>query len=424
MSAGSHGGRHSDVRMKGFRQRTDVADVLALLDDAVQPLAVEPVPVGACAGRVLATDVEATLDVPGFDRSAMDGYAVIAGETFGARENDPVPLAMVGESFPARPFAGRVEPGQTVQVMTGAALPDGADAVVPAEIVRRVADTVLILDAIPPGKHVSRRGEDVKSGDPLLASGRCLRPQDAGLLASLGVSPVEVIRRPRVDIVATGDELLPTGSRPHGTRIVDSNSVVLAALARRDGASVAPSARLKDDADLLRAHLQESTADVILISGGSSVGLEDHAPQVVADLGRLAVHGIAMRPSSPTGIGFLRLAAGERPIFLLPGNPVSCLCAYDFFAGRTIRRLGGRPTDWPYPRRRLPLAGKIVSQVGRVDYLRVQVVEGRVEPMTVGGAAIQSSTVRADGFVIIDRDAEGHAPGEEVDVHLYDARVP
>ena len=157
------------------------------------------------------------------------------------------------------------------------------------------------------------------------------------------------------------------------------------------------------------------TADVIIVSGGSSVGIEDLAPTLLARHGELAIHGIAMRPSSPTGLGRL----GHRLVFLLPGNPVSCLCAYDFFAGRAIRALGGRTKAWPYRPMRARLARKISSPIGRLDYARVQLVDGAVEPLAVGGASVLSSTTRADGFVIVPDDSEGFAPGTEVEVWLY-----
>src|SRR5262249_61857829 len=156
-------------------------------------------------------------------------------------------------------------------------------------------------------------------------------------------------------------------------------------------------------------------ADVIIVSGGSSVGLEDLAPTLLATHGELAVHGIAMRPSSPTGFGRLE----HRLVFLLPGNPVSCLCAYDFFAGRAIRALGGRPKAWPYRPTRAKLARKISSPIGRLDYARVQIVDGAVQPLGVGGASVLTSTTRADGFVIVPADSEGFAAGADVEGWLY-----
>jgi molybdopterin molybdotransferase len=189
---------------------------------------------------------------------------------------------------------------------------------------------------------------------------------------------------------------------------------MLTALAERDGAIVDFPGLVRDDAEAIRAALH-ADADVVIVSGGSSVGIEDLAPSLVAEDGELAVHGVAMRPSSPTGMGRI----GERLIFLLPGNPVSALCAYDFFAGRAIRALGGRSREWPYRLVRGTLTRKISSPIGRLDYARVKVEHGRVEPLSVAGASVLSSTTRADGFVIVDDDSEGFAAGSDVDVWLY-----
>lgn len=406
-----------DVRMRGFRDRSEVEDVLSLLEARTSRLDGEVVVLGEAAGRVLAEPVASPVDVPGFIRAAMDGFAVRAEDTFGADAYNPLPLALVGEALPARPFAAEVGPGQAVRVMTGAPMPAGADAVLMAEVAQvESADRVLAREAVSPGRHVGRVGEDVAKGREVLPTGRRLRPQDVGLLASIGAGTVNVVRRPRVAILVTGDELLPPGSVPEGYRIVDSNSPMLAALVARDGGVALPVQYLPDRYEAVRDAIRDARADLILVSGGSSVGKEDHAPRAVAELGELAVHGVALRPASPTGVGFIP----PRTVFLLPGNPVSCLCAYDLFAGRVVRRLGGRSWNLPYRRTRLPLASKIVSAVGRVDYVRVGVEGDLVHPIAVSGASILSTTVKADGFVLVDRDREGFAPGESVDVWLYD----
>jgi molybdopterin molybdotransferase len=197
--------------------------------------------------------------------------------------------------------------------------------------------------------------------------------------------------------------------------VSDANGPMLAALVARDGGVAENRPIVPDDAEAIRTALR-ADADVILVSGGSSVGLEDHAPRLLAELGTVAIHGIAMRPSSPAGMGTI----GRTLVFLLPGNPVSCLCAYDFFAGRALRRLGGRASDWPYPAVSLPLARKLVSQVGRVDYARVKIVNGLVEPISVSGAALLRTTTEACGFVVIPADSEGYAAGEQVVVFQYD----
>jgi molybdopterin molybdotransferase len=408
-----------DVRMRGFRDRAEVEDVQRLLDDRVRPLSTESVPVAQAAGRVLSEAVTAEVAVPGFDRAAMDGYAVRAEETFGAGTYNPLALRVVGESMPGRPFGRRLETGEAVRIMTGAPVPEGADAVLPVEVAQEEAGLLRVVEPVSPGRHVGQRGEDIEPGRVVLDAGRVLRPQDLGLLASLGVQAVAAVRRPRVTVLITGDELLPVGSRPEGYRIVDSNSLMLAALVRRDGGEPEVAPLLPDRRDMIREALRGSTADAVLVSGGSSVGKEDHAPQLVAELGELAVHGVALRPASPTGVGFI----GGRLVFLLPGNPVSCLCGYDLFAGRAVRRLGGRPTALPYHRVTLPLAAKISSAVGRVDYVRVKVRDGLVEPLAVSGASLLSTTTAADGFVLVPRDSEGYPPGEVVEVYLYDGPV-
>lgn len=405
-----------DVRMKGFAERADVEEVERFLVAATRPLPPERVRLEECVGRVLAQDVRAGFAVPGFRRSAMDGYAVRGEETFGASSYEPVAFQLLGETLPGRSFPGRVEAGQAVRVMTGAPLPEGADAVVMAEVCREVGARVEVSEAVTPGRNVGAVGEDIRAGQHVLSPGRRLRPQDAGLLASIGVAEVACVRRPRVRLLVTGDELLPAGAKPEGVRIVDSNSVVLRALVARDGGELLPFEILPDRPERIRAALVEPGADAILVSGGSSVGSEDHAPRLLAELGKLHFHGVSMRPSSPAGLGVL----GEAFVFLLPGNPVSCLCAYEFFAGPTLRGLGGRSRAWPHRRVRLPLARKIASEVGRTDYVRVAVEGGRVLPLATSGASILSSTVRAAGCVIVPRELEGMPEGAEVEVLLYD----
>jgi molybdopterin molybdotransferase len=219
-----------------------------------------------------------------------------------------------------------------------------------------------------------------------------------------------------VRILVTGDEIVAPGNPKDRYQIYDANSYMLRGLIARDGGVLEALHRLVDDPQKIGAALAAPGADVILVSGGSSVGTEDQAPGLVATLGELAIHGVAMRPSSPAGIGRI----GEALVFLLPGNPVSCLCAYDFFAGRAIRLRGGRRGDWPHRMLRARVARKIVSAIGRVDYCRVRLADGAVEPIALAGASILSSTTRADGFVIVPAESEGYGPDTEVDVYLYE----
>ena len=401
--------------MRGFARRTTVADALEWLDGQTGRLSEETLPLAEAAGRVLAREIVSRVDVPPFDRSMMDGFALRAADTMGASPYNRLALDVVGESLPGRPFSGQIAPSKAVRIMTGAPLPDGADAVLPVELVEAQPDRILAQGEVSPGKHVGRIGEDIAAGTAVLPAGRILRPQDVGVLASIGTGEVPVVRRPRVRIVVTGDELLPAGSQPEGHKIVDSNGPMLAALIARDGGTAVNPGIVPDRPEAVLEAMR-SGCDVVLVSGGSSVGQEDHAPSLLATHGELPIHGIAMRPSSPTGMG--RLAG--KLVFLLPGNPVSCLCAYDFFAGRAIRVLGGRPADWPYRRVIRPLGRKIVSTVGRLDYMRVRLVDDRVDPLAIAGASVLSSTTRADGFVLVPPDSEGYPPGAKVEVLLYD----
>ncbi|WP_373025132.1 gephyrin-like molybdotransferase Glp [Thioalkalivibrio sp.] len=402
--------------MRGFSARVSVADAQTWVDRVTDRLEAEVILTEQATGRVLSEDVHATLDVPAFDRAAVDGYALRGAETLGAGQFAPLQLSVAGEVFAGHAHPAPLPEACALRIMTGAPVPEGADTVVPAEYCEERDGVVEISAACPVGRNVGQRGEDVRKGDVLLARGRRLRPQDTGLLASLGLASVAVVRSPRVRIIVTGDELAAPGAQRAPHQIFDANSFLMRGLAERDGGVIERVLRLTDDRESLRAALEPSGADVILVAGGSSVGAEDHAPALLAELGDIAIHGIAMRPSCPTGMGSI----GDTVVFLLPGNPVSCLCAYDFFAGRALRRLGGRSIDWPYRIRRLPLARKLVSAIGRVDYCRVRVTPEGVVPLALSGASILSSTTIAEGFVIVPPEPEGYGEGMQVEVYFYD----
>jgi molybdopterin molybdotransferase len=408
----------ADVRMKGFRDRATVEEARAAALDGVEPLPAEAVGVTDSAGRVLAGPVVSGADIPPFRRATMDGYAVHAEETFGASLYNPIELAVAGESMPGVAPPDTVAPGTACRIMTGAPVPEGADAVLRAEDAEEAGGRVEVRAAVARGRNIGRIGEDVTAGTEVLAAGRRLLPQDVALLASLGHDPVEVRRRPLVRVIVSGNELVPPGQAPGDSKIVDSNSPMLEALVARDGGVVESVRRLPDGEEPMRAALSDPGADVIITAGAASVGREDYTPLLVAQLGELPVHGVAMRPSSPTGVGRI----GGAPVLLLPGNPVSCLVAYDFFAGPVIRRMGGLPEEWPYPTVRLPLGGRLASQIGRTDYARVAIRDEMAFPLAVAGASILSSVTRADGFVMVPAGSEGYGEGSEVEVRLYRGR--
>ena len=341
-----------DVRMRGFSRRAEVADVWQWIGQYGKPLPAETVAIDHASGRVLASEVVAALDVPAFDRSAMDGYAVRGEETIGASDYNPLSFRVIGRALPGQPFDGTVQAGEAVRIMTGAPMPGGADAVVPAEYVRDTpqGDRDFTWPSGPASTwaasaRTSTRGMSVLCrGQTAAAAGR----RCAGIARHRsGRGDPQAPGAHRRDRQRSGRAGVRrrtcTRSTTPTRRCCADWSRATAACWRRICARV--TTRL-----LIRDAITAPGADVVLVSGGSSVGTEDHAPRLLAEVGELAIHGVAMRPSSPAGCGRI----GDTLVFLLPGNPVSCLCAYDFFAGRAIRLRGGLPMQWPYPERRVP----------------------------------------------------------------------
>ena len=400
--------------MRGFRERSSVDEALSAAMDGIGPLPAEMIPVTDVAGRVLAADVSSTVNVPGFRRATMDGYAVLAEDTYGASPYNPIPLRVLGASMPGVGADWEIKSGVCLRIMTGAPVPDGADAVLRAEDTTGTGQHIEVTAAVPVGRNIGRVGEDVAVGDTILRAGRRLLPQDVGLLTAVGHTPVEVVRRPIVRIIVSGDELLPPGASPTGSSIVDSNSPMLAALVARDG-GIPEILRLPDERKTMQEALGRDRADVIITAGAASVGTEDRVPVLVAELGTLTIHGITMRPSAPTGVGTIN---GVR-VVILPGNPVACLAAYDFFAGPVVRSLGGRSPKWPYRTTKRPLARRLISQVGRTDYARVLITGELVEPISISGSSVLSSVTGATGFVVVPASSEGYAEGTPVTIHCY-----
>lgn len=410
------------VRMRGFSRYTRLADALKIVLSNVEQLGPEVVPFERALGRVLAEDVVSEVDVPPFDRSAVDGYAVHAADTFGASELKAVRLRVVGSVSIGAASKLRVRKGEAVKIMTGAPLPRSADAVVMVEYTRAKGKNLEVFAPLTPSKNVSARGEDVKAGEVVLRRGRQLRPQDVGMLASMSKVQVRVSRRPKVAIFATGSELRRPGKRLGKAEITDINSHSLASAVASCGGLSYRLGIVSDKPKLLRQALQKAVRhDMVLASGGSSVGERDIMPDVIAGLGKLLFHGVAIRPGGPTAFGVVR----ERPVFSLAGFPVASLVAFDTLVRPALRHAQGLPADRGYPRVRARLARKVSSTLGRADVVRVKVRTERgepvVEPIRVTGSSVLSSITKADGFIIVPEDVEGFDEGSAVEVELYSA---
>ena len=406
----------ADIRMRGFLKRTPVKTFLSLIKDYSQVLSAEEILSVEASGRILAQKIISPTNVPNFDRSAMDGYALDAESTFGASSYNPLMFQVVGQVTPGETYNVVIQAGEALRIMTGGPIPKGTNAVLMAENAEIFDDKIQVLEAVPPGKHVGKIGEDIQQDQVLFEKGRCLRPQDIGVLASIGLEKIKVVRKPKVELLITGNELLKPGEKPRGVQIVDSNSVMLSPLIVRDGGVLKDVYHVPDKRELLSKHLSSSRSDLICMTGGTSVGIDDYGPVLVDELGELLVHGIPMRPAAPTGFGLI----GEKKVFLLPGNPVSCLSAYDYFVGRALRMMGGRSEEWPYRSKIVKLATKISSEIGRIEYVRLRIENERAFIIAAGGASILSTTTQADGFLLTEEDSEGFAEGEQVQVWLYD----
>ncbi len=364
----------------------------------------EVTPIREARGRVLASQIIAPRDEPNYRRAAMDGYAVIADDTLGASERSPVALK-IGDD---------VRRGVVSRVHTGSKMPDQADAVVMVEDVERLDDVAEIRAQTHPFENVGLKGEDVRRGEQLFHPGHRLRPADIGLLAALEVADVTVYRQPDVAIIPTGEELV--GGTPAEGEVVETNGLMNALLVEQWGAryryrNIVPDVRELVEAALLR----DTDADLILTTGGTSVGIRDLVSEAVQKLGKVLVHGIAISPGKPTALGFVE----DTPVACLPGFPVACLVASYAFAKPAINRLAHVEREFERTVTGT-LASKLTSKPGSRTYARVALRDEHVEPIMISGSGILSSMAKADGFVIIPENVEGYDEGQQVEVVLFD----
>jgi molybdopterin molybdotransferase len=382
----------------------------------------ERIPTAEALGRVLAEALVSPEDLPPFRRSLMDGYAVRAADTTGATPDAPRMLTVVADIAMGTQAHRSIGPGEAARVPTGGMLPGGADAVVIVEETREENERVAVLSPITPGRHLIERGEDVRRGDSLLPSGHRIRPQDLGALLGLGILDAAVYPRPRVGIISTGDEVIPPDQTPGPGQIRDMNSYALAAMAAQTGAIPQSHGIVRDDLETLAAAAAAALeqCDVLILNGGSSVGVKDHVAPVIARLGKpgILVHGINIRPGKPTVLA----VCGGKPVFGLPGQPVSVLNTFEQFVAPVLRRMQRLPDDTPRVLARLTTA--VRSADGREDHLRVRLEARPDGPWATpipGVSAMISTMVHADGITIVPAGSPGFPAGDTVEVRLFQA---
>ena len=419
-----------------------VEDALERVLDLCAPLSAETRPIDDAVGQVLAEPIVAPFDIPPHDNTAMDGYAVQSASTDGASEGAPVRLRVIGELAAGYLYDGAVGVGEAVRIMTGAPMPDGADTIVPFEETdeeglrapgqtnEAIAD-VGILKAAAAGNNIRRRGEDVRQGDHVLAEGAVLRGPEVAVLASLGVSQVRVVRRPRVAVLSTGDELLSPGQPPAPGKIYDSNSYGLSALVQQYGGVPKRAGIASDTIEALTDAIQHALADadLLITSAGVSRGDFDVVKEVLVREGAIDFWTVRMKPGKPLAFGRFGAPDGRRvPHIGLPGNPVSSLLAFELFGRFAIHKLMGREPQ-ARPVVRAVAEDDIVNTDARRVYARATMQlddEGRWHARLTGpqGSGVLTSMALANGYAICPEDAERVRAGEECDVIMVDWEHP
>lgn len=365
--------------------------------------------------RVLAEDICSREFIPGFDRSTVDGYAVKSADVFGCSDAIPALLTLVGEVGMGQSPAFSVGSGQCAGVPTGGEVPAGADTMIMVEYTEKIADgQIAVYKPAAPGANMIMRGEDSQPDQVMLLAGRCINAADTGTLAALGITTVPVMRAPRVAIISTGDELVPAGEEPGAGRIRDVNAPMLYNAVREAGGDPYQLGIIRDNEETITAVVEAAVSqyDMLILSGGTSVGEKDAMPRVISKLGKMLVHGIAIKPGKPTLFGEI----DGKPVFGLPGNPVAA-----FFIFYTLVRpilfsmQGARVTDQCVT---LPVSRVVPSNHGREEIVPIMVRDGQAQPVASKSGLI-TTLASTDGFIRIPRELEGLKQGDLVEVTLF-----
>jgi len=402
------------MSMRPFKRLLHREAALRIIDENVARInRVEKVSIQEAAGRVLAVDAVAGFNVPPFDRSAMDGYALRAEDTFGASSTSPRRLRLIGVQHAGGLFGGEVQRGECVQIATGSPIPKGCDTVVMVEYTLLDGDAVEIQRPEYPGANISREGEDIKRGDVVVAAGEALTPAKIGVLAALNIESVEVLERPRVAVYSTGSEVRPLGGSLQPGQIYDVNSYTLASVISANGCTPIRKSIVPDEDNAIRAAvLEASSNDIGVFSGGSSVGTMDLFVDAIESLGHVLFHGLLVKPGKPTLFGVVE----GTPIFGMPGYPTSCLSNAYIFLAPALRKLAGLTQAEPRTVR-ARMGSRVVSSSGREQFLTVRLEDGVAYPVFKKSGDITSMS-QADGYIVLPIDLDVIEAGEEVIVTL------
>jgi molybdopterin molybdotransferase len=400
--------------MEPFKLLVSQLEAEQLVLKHCRPLdATETVPISAASGRVLAADIMADRSVPPFNRSAMDGYAVIAEDTYGADEGG-INLELKGVIHAGDVSEEEVTRGHCIQIATGSPLPKGSDAVVMVEYTEKQENQILVTRPVYPGANVSKKGEDIVEGDVVLTAGSWLSPAKIGTLAALGRTDVEVYAKPSVAVIPTGAEIVAPGKPLSPGQIYDVNSSTLEAVLRENGAEVRRYDIVGDEYSLLKEAITEACEhDMVVLSGGSSVGEKDLLAGILSEIGEVYFHGVQIKPGKPTLFGL----AQNTPVFGMPGYPTSCLSNAYVFLIPAIRQMSRLPPVQPKTVT-AKIGKRIVSSSGRQQFLTVRIEDGVAHPVYKHSGAI-TSMANADGYIILPVNLDVIEEGEKVEVTLF-----
>ncbi len=365
--------------------------------------------------RILAEDIYAVIDLPPFDRAAMDGYAVRAQDTFGASEDNPLSLDLIEKIGAGDVPLKKVAKGKCTEVGTGAPMPEGADAVVMVEFTNLEDETVQIYEAVAPGMNVSARGSDMKKGEKLLSEGSLLTPERIGALSAIGMSQIPVFSKPTVAVISTGNELIKPGQELKYGKLYDINSETISNAVKACGCIPIISKIVKDDYDTIKNKIHEfKDTDIIITSGGTSAGAGDVLRQVVDDMGRVLVHGISVKPGKPTLIGTLPGGDGDIILFGLPGYPVSALMIFNAFVAPFLREIAGNSGHQQKKEfLTLKLSRRYHSARGRSHYALAKIKDNLAIPILKDSGAI-TALAEADGYFEVPKNVEIIEKGEKI----------
>jgi molybdopterin molybdotransferase len=402
-------------RGRPFRTLVSLEEALERVLSRVGPIdRTETVPIDEALDRILAKDIEASMDVPGFERSAMDGYAVRAEDTYGATDMEPLRLRTIGTVHAGEVPSGTVGNGECMYAATGAMRPEGADSVVMIEYTEQVDDEVMIRRAVHPGENVSRRGADILEGTIPLRAGARLGASRIGTAAALGMMELEVYARPVVAIAGTGNEVCPLGEELGPGQVYDINTHTISAAVRNLGGTALVLGLVKDSHEALKEALDKALemADITVFTGGSSVGERDLLVDVFGERGEVLFHGVQVKPGKPV----LAADCGGKLALGLPGYPTSCLSSGMLFLEPVMAKMGRRPEATPVAVE-ARLSRRVVSTIGRTQFLTVRLEDGTAHPAFKESGAI-TSMAEADGYVIIPSNVDLIDQGEQVKVHM------